>query len=360
VTTPPAPAWPGTAWPSAAATGVGSLPGTDADEAVRLVLEALPDFPHLPELPNRGGGADMVGRSAAVLSDLHVDAQPSGWRLLPGGAGAGRDERRADDFLRRDLDALEEAADGYVGPLKLQLTGPWTLAAAIELPKGGPVLLDPGATRDVTDALADGLVAHLAEVGTRVPGAQLFLQLDEPGLPAVLAGHVPTPSGFSVVPAVEESDALDRLQTALSAGTAAGAVVGVHCCAPAPPLRLLHAAGAAFLSFDVTAAAGEVDLDAVGEAVEAGIRLVAGVLPGTGAVDRAAHETGTLEKLSDPARTVEPIRRLWRRLGFAPETLGESVSVSVSCGMAGATPAYAQAAMRAVHQAAHLLADDPT
>jgi methionine synthase II (cobalamin-independent) len=347
---------PGDAWPVAAATGVGSLPGMDIEEAVRSVLDALPDFPHLPELPERGGGAEMIGRSAAVLADLHVDLQPAGWRLLPGGAGASRDERRAVDFLRRDLDALEEAADGYRGPLKLQLTGPWTLAAALELPKGGPALLDPGATRDVTDALADGLVAHLVEVGARVPGAQLFLQLDEPGLPTVLAGHVPTPSGFSVVPAVEESTALDRLQTVLSAARGAGAVVGVHCCAADPPLRLLHAAGVGFLSFDVTAAAGEVDLDAVGEAVEAGIKLVAGVLPGT---EQAAGATAH-QRLSDPARTVDPIRRLWRRLGFAPETLGETVSVSVSCGLAGATPAYARAAMRAVQRAAHLLADDPT
>ncbi len=343
-------------WPVSAATGVGSLPGTDIEQAVRQVLDALPDFPHLPELPNRGAGAEMVGRTAAVLSDLHVDLQPVGWRLLPGGAGAGRDEHRADDFLRRDLDALQEAADGYVGPLKVQLTGPWTLAAAVELPKGGSVLLDVGATRDVADALADGLAAHLADVSERVPGAQLFLQLDEPGLPAVLAGHVPTPSGFSVVPAVEEHTALERLQAVLGAGTAAGAQVGVHCCAPAPPLRLLHTAGVDFLSFDVTTAAGEVDLDAVGEAVEAGIRLVAGVLPGTGIVTDA----GTRQRLSDPARTVEPVRRLWRRLGFAPETLGETVTISVSCGMAGAAPAYAQAAMRAVQRAARLLADDPS
>ena len=36
------------------ATGVGSLPGTDPDEAVRIVVGELPDLPHLPELPERG------------------------------------------------------------------------------------------------------------------------------------------------------------------------------------------------------------------------------------------------------------------------------------------------------------------
>src|SRR4051812_48615702 len=86
---PPSPSAP---WPAGAATGVGSMPGSDVDEALALVFGELPDLPHLPELPARGVGADMIGRSASVLVDLHVDLQPSGWRLLPGGAGPGHDE----------------------------------------------------------------------------------------------------------------------------------------------------------------------------------------------------------------------------------------------------------------------------
>ena len=71
--------WP---WPAGAATGIGSLPGTDIAEAQRVVLGELPDLPHLPELPDRGPGADMIGRSAALLVDLPVE--------LYAGALAGR------------------------------------------------------------------------------------------------------------------------------------------------------------------------------------------------------------------------------------------------------------------------------
>ena len=42
------------------ATGVGSMPGADQhafEEAVRFVLDELPDLPHLPELPGRGATA---------------------------------------------------------------------------------------------------------------------------------------------------------------------------------------------------------------------------------------------------------------------------------------------------------------
>ena len=36
-------------WPSGAATGVGSLPGTDPAEAVAVAFGEEPDLPFLPE-----------------------------------------------------------------------------------------------------------------------------------------------------------------------------------------------------------------------------------------------------------------------------------------------------------------------
>ena len=68
---------------------------------------SCPQLPHLPELPGRGPGADLVGRTAALLVDLHVDMQPSGWRLVD---RPGMDERRARAYLGEDLDELEAAA----------------------------------------------------------------------------------------------------------------------------------------------------------------------------------------------------------------------------------------------------------
>ena len=103
-------------WPAGAATGVGSMPGDDPVAAVQLLLGELPDLPHLPELPGRGEPAAMTGRTASLLVDLPVEIGVSGWRLA---ARPGRDLRRARDLLARDLDALEEATDGYSGPLKI-------------------------------------------------------------------------------------------------------------------------------------------------------------------------------------------------------------------------------------------------
>ncbi len=326
-------------WEPGTATGVGSLPGIDPVEACRLVFDELPDLPHLPELPNRGAGADMIGRSAGLLADMPVDLQPSGWRLVP---RPGMDLRRTHDLFARDLDALGEVAAGYTGPLKVGFAGPWTLAATIELQRGHKALKDAGASRDIAEALAEGIARHLAEIALVVPGARLIVQVDEPCLPAVIAGQVRTPSGFGVLPAVEEGVAVDRLRTLLAA---TGVPAGVHCCTSAPPVGLLRQAKAAFVSVDATLLT-PADDDAIGEAVEAGVALMFGVVASRDA------------ELSDVRRTVEPVRSMWRRLGFSPEQLREVVAVTPTCGLAGATPAYARAALRRCREAGRALADE--
>lgn len=331
-------------WAAGAATGTGSLPGEDPREAVRVVLGELPDLPHLPELPARGPGADMVGRGATLLVDLPVDLQPSGWRLVD---RPGRELRRAADLLARDLDALEEAADGCAGPVKLQAAGPWTLAATLELHYGDKAVSDPGAVRDLAQSLAEGVRRHVADVARRLPAARVVLQLDEPALPAILAGRVPTASGFGTLAAVEEPVAQAGLAEVLAAATAAGAAhTAVHCCAAQPPLELARRAGAGSLAVDAALLTERED-EELAAAVEAGVALWLGVVPGTDA------ELGQLRA------TVDGVRRLWRRLGFAPALLPASVVVTPACGLAGATPAYARAALRRVREAGRALAEDP-
>ncbi len=306
-------------------TGIGSLPGPDPAEAVSLVFGELPDFPHLPELPGRGPGADLVGRSATLLVDLAVDLQPSGWRMVP---RPGRDHRRAGDFLSRDLDALQAHASAYEGPVKVQVCGPWTLTAGVELHRGDKVLADPGAVHDLGQSLAEGLRAHVADLRSRLPLAQIVVQLDEPSLPAVLAARVPTASGYGTFRSISAQSADGTLRLVLAA--VADTAVIVHCCAPDPPVTLLTELGVAGLSLDLSLLGTRYDED-LGVAVEAGRVLLLGVVPG-------ADET-----LPDPSPVA--VRELWGRLGFPLEQLAETVVVTPRCGLAGASPSYARAAM---------------
>ena len=316
------------------ATGVGSLPGGNPVEALRTVTGELPDFAHLPELPGRGVGADIVGRTAALLVDVAVDLTAAGWRLV---ARPGNDLRRAQELLERDLDALLTVAGDYTGPFKVQAAGPWTLAAGLERSRGDRAVVDPGARRDLAQSLAEGLAAHVAAVSARLPGARVVVQLDEPSVPAVLLGGLPTVSGFGKLSAVESTVVEEELAALVR--RLPGPVV-VHCCAARAPLDLFRAAGAAGVSFDL----GLVqDLDAVGTAVEAGTHLLTGVVPGTDST------------LPAPKATATRVQAWWNELGFPPERLPGAVTLTPACGLAGASPGYARAAMAHVREAAKYL-----
>ncbi|MFF0782466.1 methionine synthase [Streptomyces sp. NPDC003720] len=323
-----------------AATGIGSMPGGDAREAARTVTGSFEDFPFLPELPARGPGADMIGRTAGMLVELYARVEPSGWRI---GDRPGRDTKRARSWLGEDLDALEEFTQGHEGDLKVQAVGPWTLAAALELRNGEAALSDPGACRDLAASLAEGLRLHLAEVRRRIPGARLVLQLDEPSLTSVLRGQVRTASGYRTHRAVDRQVVEATLRDVIAVHDGP---VAVHSCAPDVPFALLRRAGADAVSFDFSLLTGRDD-DAVGEAVEAGVRLFAGVVPGTDG------------PLSDPAGSVMGVRTLWRRLGLRPGLLAEAVTVTPACGLAGASPAYARQVLAHCVRAARSLADNP-
>ena len=141
---------PGQELPLIRSTGIGSWPGVDMSDAIKIAFAECPELPYLPELPARGAYAEMIGRSTAFLAGLAVDLQPAGWRLTD---ASGRDHRLAISTLRADLDLLEEHAQGYQGTIKLSVAGPWTMAATMERPRGDRLLADRGArSRSVRSA----------------------------------------------------------------------------------------------------------------------------------------------------------------------------------------------------------------
>ncbi len=324
-------------WPPGSASAAGSMPGTEPLTAIRIVLDELPDLPYLPELPDRGPGADLIGRTAALLAELPAEVTPRGWRLA---ARPGRDLRRARALLEEDLDALEEAAAGDACPLKVQACGPMTLAASLELPSSLEVALaDHGAVADLTQSLAEGIKAHADEVRRRVPGAQLLLQLDEPRLPAVLDGAVPTASGLRRLAPAEPGPAADSLRAVLDA-TSAYRVV--HCCAARPPLGLITRSGAQAIYVDL-GLLGPDDDDPLAETAEAGTGIFAGSV---NPVDTERPEA---------SRLARGVIDLWRRLGLPLAGCAEQVVTGPACGLAGASPERASEILGACREAGRVL-----
>ena len=325
---------------------MGSLPGTDIAEATRVVLGELPDLPHVPELPGRGPGADLLGRGAALLAELPVEIYAARWRVA---ARPGHDLRVARDFLERDLDVLADQAAEYQGTFKVQVVGPWTLAAMLNLQTGGAMLRDPGATRDLAASLAEGVRVHLVEVQARLPHATVLLQLDEPALPVVLAGRVRTESGLGTLRAVDPSALRTGLTTVIDA---AGVPTVVHCCAAGVPFGLIQEAGAAAVAVDLGLVAERGDLDALGAVLDAGLGLFAGVVDTS--VDAG---TGTAAAPATAAEVAAVVQRLWHKLGFPAVRLAAQVVVSPACGLAGLRPERVRPVLAACRDGARRLVE---
>jgi cobalamin-independent methionine synthase catalytic subunit len=279
----------------------------------------------------------MVGRAAGLLADLHVDLQPAGWRLVD---RPGRDAKRIGALLREDLDELAEAFDGYEGDLKLQVAGPWTLASSLWLTRGERAVVDEGACRDLVASLAEGLSVHLRDVARLVPAARLVVQVDEPGLPGVLQGSLPTASGFGRLRAVDPHVVADGLRTVLAVAGEGPTVI--HCCAPSVPLPLLRSTGVGAISLD-TGLLGPAGWESVAATVESGVALWAGIVPTDGETPGAGELTNALVGG-------------WRGVGLPLADLAD-VTITPTCGLAGLTPKAARNVQRAAVHAARALTE---
>jgi methionine synthase II (cobalamin-independent) len=304
-------------------------------DAVKIAFAECPDLPYLPELPARGAYAQLVGRSTAFLAGLAVDLQPAGWRLTD---ASSRDHRLAVSTLRADLDTLEEHAQGYQGTVKLSVAGPWTLAATMERPRGDRALADPGARRDINQSLAEGIAQLVAELARRLPDIEPLIQLDEPMLPAVLAGSIPNASGLSRHRAIEPSEVSGAISYALH--RLAPTPVAVHCCAAGPPIELLRSAGVSGVLLDIDQLTG-AEWDVVGASLEAGLWIGMGVLP----TDRTLGPDQVARRVLDPLRDL------------SLEPLVAGIVITPACGLASGTRDGAVRALRTLRSAAQIVSE---
>lgn len=319
------------------------MPGESARDAAAVVNGEL-DLAHLVELPGRGLGADMIGRMAAILVDLPMDTGTWGYRLAPRGS---RLMRRAADLLREDLDMVEELWEtaGFVGsgrPFKIQVAGPFTMAASVELAGGHKVLRDRGAVRDLVDSGAEGLRNHADEVSRRL-GAQVVVQIDEPLVGDVIDGRIKPLTRFDVIEPVAVTEVAEALGAMIEQ---VGRPAILHNCGRTRWDLVRRLPGVA-LSADLTAPTA-TDLDEIGALIDRGDVLVAGVVPTTG--DRRVHADAVATGLAT----------LTDRIGLNRKVLRDNVIVTPTCGLAGASAQWATTALKISAKAGQLLAGDPT
>jgi hypothetical protein len=157
----------------------------------------------------------------------------------------------------------------------------------------------------------------------------------------VLRGGVPTASGFGKLAAVEPVVVEQALRGVVDTLAGDGVPVVAHCCAADVPVSLLHRAGFAGIGLDLTYPPPD---EPMGEYLEDGGVLLAGIVPSRDAA------------LPPVKVGLEPVQRIWDRLGLPTADLARVIPVT-TCGLAAASPSYARTATKRCAESADLLAE---
>jgi cobalamin-independent methionine synthase catalytic subunit len=160
----------------------------------------------------------------------------------------------------------------------------------------------------------------------------------------VLAGAVPTASGFHRHRAVTPQDAAQALTWVAEAVSGSGASAAVHCCAPELPLDVLRSVPLAAVSFDLSVLP-ESRYDELAEWVETGRSAWPGVVPST---DPTVGEPSGAELTTS-------VLRWWSGLGYTDVETLPATTVTPCCGLAGASPRWARTALGLCQQIARNL-----
>jgi hypothetical protein len=288
--------------PAMATTGVGSLPFTRVGPAADHAVDAY-ELPFCPQLPRLEG--DMIGE--------WLGADPTGCGWSPD-----RDRQ-----LPAAWDAFALALADRPPPhrvVKLQVTGPVTLAVALERAAGRA-----GRGAEMVD-LAQQIALWVATAAADRAGwleGELGLDTlviaDEPGL-----AHAALSPGHAGI--------WDPLRHAATAW-------GLHVCC-AVPWAVVSAAAPDLLSFDLTRSpVGPEGARALEAIVCRGGRVMWGALDAGAAPDLPAAG--------------ERIAAAWSALpGVAGTQLAAGSLVSASCGTGGLAPSAERATARALHELA--------
>lgn len=270
-------------------TGIGSLPFTDADEAVRLVL-AHCDIPFWPQLPHRTFKEFMVPQYTEGLPGIVVDTDRE--KVLVEQAGqddlnrfyelysAGEDFPISEEYSRGFYAFLDKIKGRRFRVLKGQITGPLTFTLGLKDVEGRYIYFN-----EELREMASLLLQRKAQWQVKVLSAfaeKVIIFIDEPILSAI---------GSSSYLGVESAEAERLLRDTVEAIHSVDGLAGIHCCGKADWGMLIRT-GVDILNFDAydyfeTLQIYTDDLDGF---FKRGGYLAWGIVPTTGAIQNERLE----------------------------------------------------------------------
>ena len=233
------------------ATGIGSLPLTDAKAAVDLVLRFLPQAPFWPQLPKSSQLEGMLAQFCENLPGLKLQGKD----LVFSASDQEKElERFYDRFIEHDLEYFKISPDFAAGLhafyerlskadlsglefIKCQVTGPFTFCSGINQEQGKPILHDEVLRQAMVKGLSMKALWQLDHF--KKFGKPMIMFFDEPYLTGVGSAYNPV-NRHEVIEVY--SELVDTLKNQ-------HALVGIHCCGNTD-WSMLTDAGIDIINFD--------------------------------------------------------------------------------------------------------------
>lgn len=314
-----------------ATTAIGSLPHTDAAEAVRFVLDSGCDIPFWPQLPKRDFREWMVPQYASSFPGFRLDTGAKRFRVERG-EGFVEEltafyEKALDPTAEFPLDpeyaagfgaltaALTDAPD-KPALVKGQVTGPLTFLLGLNTEDGRPVHADEELRTAALMLLAKN-AAWQAKALAPLARDGVLVFMDEPIYSAL---------GTAAYLSIKEDDVRDTINEIVSAVHDADGLSGLHCCGSADWETVLSS-DVDILAFDACGFTDSLAIyaKAVGAFLAKGRTLALGVVPTT------ADDLAEADEASVVAAGERVIEALSAK-GVDPSAIRAQSILTPSCG----------------------------
>ncbi|MEW6333503.1 MAG: methionine synthase [Thermodesulfobacteriota bacterium] len=318
------------------ATGIGSLPITDPEQAVRLALTYLPEAPFWPQLPRRSFHEQMDAQYSESLPGLVVDEEKRKVFFDTSGDLMPALERFYERYLAKDwsffgiteryaaafpvfVQALRTGLPADMRYVKGQITGPLTAGLSFKDETGRDIIHD--------ETLFDVLVKNLAmkaawQIRELAPfGKPVIIFIDEPVMETLGSGYSAVSS--EMIP--------EKLNEIIDTIHEQGGIAGIHCCGNAD-WSLIFKTGVDIVNFDAYGYMDRVLLYTadIKKFYARGGALAWGIVP-TGMFAREESAETLVSRLDEGMTRLE-------KAGIDRRAILGQCLITPSCGMGSLTP----------------------
>ncbi|HEX9021516.1 MAG TPA: methionine synthase [Nitrospirota bacterium] len=330
------------------ATGIGSLPIRDADQAAALSFQYLQEAPIWPQLPQRDFREHMDGQYSESLPGLRLDAAKKRFFFDTSKDLSREIETFFERFIEKDyafFRITEEYAAGFYAFLRAlknglppgakfikgHITGPLTAGISFKDASGRDIIHNDVLFDAVVKGLAMKAAWQIRELGRF--GKPVIIFIDEPAMESL-------GSAFSAVSAEAVAEKLNEI---IGTVHELGGIAGIHCCGNAD-WPMIFRTDVDIVNFDAFGYMDKVMLypEEIRKFYDRGGALAWGIVP-TGAFTGNETADMLVTRLSEGMQRLE-------KAGIGRKTILRQCLITPSCGMGSLTPDKAKAILKLLRE----------